>query len=623
MRPFHFFIGALAVGIGLAGWATLGQAQPGSPKPPPLPDPSAPIPGLKSPRPLDPIPERPAPRPKPVDEFADLPSLPSTPGTEKPPVRAPKVPEPVRVLDQIELPDVKLPDTKPTLKPTPVKDPPAAPMVIDIKPELVVPAPKVEAPVRPITRVSAGGPDLDPRLAPTGPAAKQDPSVSLQWFGPTVVKAGQPLEFSLVARNTSAIALHKVIVQVRVPEGCQIMSVEPKHEGTEKVLLWDLGTMAPRDDKTVKMKFQPPAKGEINLQGWVTFTGSASVKVQVREPKLQVKVQAPPKLMVGDAANLVMAIANSGDFPAEQVKLAVVLGEGLETARGATGAFDIGTLAAGETRQVTIPCVAKSAGAQKLEATVEGDGGLKAVDAGNVNVVQPRLEVEMTGPKLRYLDRKAQYVMKVTNPGDAPATNVSVAVLIPGGLKFVSADANGQLDSPTRSVKWVVGEIAAGETKELKCELVASSVGDFTVTASVVGARGARAEKSVTTKVEGLSALLMEVVDTDDPLEVGADTTYEIRITNTGSKDEPDVKLTCTIPPQFKFKSATGPVKHTIVGNEVVFTTLAKLPTRTDATFKLTLTAVQKGDARFKATLMSGGLSEPVTKQESTRVYAD
>ncbi|HJZ91816.1 MAG TPA: hypothetical protein VKE40_13160, partial [Gemmataceae bacterium] len=96
-----------------------------------------------------------------------------------------------------------------------------------------------------------------------------------------------------------------------------------------------------------------------------------------------------------------------------------------------------------------------------------------------------------------------------------------------------------------------------------------------------------------------------------------------IRISNTGSKDESDVKLVCAIPPQMKFKSATGPGKFDVVSGEVVFETVKKLPARSDVTFKVTVTAALKGDARFKATLTAGGLTEPVMKQESTRVYDD
>ena len=55
----------------------------------------------------------------------------------------------------------------------------------------------------------------------------------------------------------------------------------------------------------------------------------------------------------------------------------------------------------------------------------------------------------------------------------------------------------------------------------------------------------------------------------------------------------------------------------------MVFHALPKLEAKADVIFKVTVTAGVKGDARFKATLTAGGLSEPVIKQESTRLYAD
>ena len=72
-----------------------------------------------------------------------------------------------------------------------------------------------------------------------------------------------------------------------------------------------------------------------------------------------------------------------------------------------------------------------------------------------------------------------------------------------------------------------------------------------------------------------------------------------------------------------KFKAADGPGKFDVVGGEIVFDTLKRLPARGDVVYKVTVTAKQKGDARFKATLTAGGLTEPVIRQESTRVYAD
>jgi hypothetical protein len=563
MRPYHAVAGLLAFGIGLAGWATLGQAQPRPSRPAKV--------------------EIPGARPPAVDDpFVDRDST--------PPVRSGK--------DSIDIPDLPpLPDTAPKPAPKPVK------------PAVFIPTPQPGLP--------------DPDDVRTGSAAHQEPSVSLDWHGPATLKVGAPAEYTVVARNTAAIPLHKVVIQVKVPTGARVAGTEPKADGTESVLVWDLGTLSPRQEKPIRLKLIPPGKGEMTCQAWVTFTGSTALKVQVREPKLEVAVRAPEKAAVGDPVAITLAISNPGDYTAEGVKLAVHLGAGLEPARGVKDIIDVGTLPAGESREIKVPCVARAAGMHKCEVTAEGDAGLKAAGTASVSIVQAKLDLVVAGPKLRYLDRKAVYTVKVTNSGDAPATDLVVSQVVPDGFKFVAADAGGRYDASGRAVRWNVGELEPGLSKELKCELVATGLGDFTHTVTASAARGVKAEKTLTTKVEGLSALAMEVADSDDPVEVGSDTTYEIRVTNTGSKDETDLKLVCTIPAQMKFKAADGPGRFEIVGGEVVFSTLKRLPARGDVIYKVTCTAKTKGDARFKATLTAGDLSEPVIRQESTRVYSD
>jgi uncharacterized repeat protein (TIGR01451 family) len=625
MQKLYVLAALVAVGLGIAGWSTLGSAQPGDLPvvpdqfndplaPPKLPEPE--FPTKKPTKSEDNAPVRPVPKARPADDpFVDpLPVIPTPPAAKAP------TKEPIRILDQepvevpkipaVKTPEVKIPDVKEPVVKVPLTKDPMVPVRL--------PGLEKAEPIKPNATKSN-----EEKFASTPSISKQEPSVALEWMGPSALRVGVPAEYALTIRNTCAISVQKVVVQVRVPTGVKLQSTEPKAEGTEGVLLWDLGTLTTKQEKVLKIKFLPPAKGDISCQAWVTFTGSSALKVQVREPKLMVKAQAPEKALVGEAANVVLTVSNPGDFPADQIKLNVALGEGLESARGNKASFDLGSLAGGESRQVTIPCVAKVAGKHKCEATVEGDDGLKANDTLNITVIQPSIDLEVTGPKLRYLDKKGTYTFKVTNPSEASATNVFVTEVIPAGFKFVTADQGGQHDFATRTVKWFIGELGAGQSKEVKAELLATDTGDFTHKINVSGARGIKADKEHSTKVEGVSALLMEVVDTDDPIEVKTETTYEVRITNTGSKFETDVKLACTIPAQMKFKSASGPVKHTIVGNDIVFETIPKLAQRADATFKITVVGSVKGDARFKAMLTSGGLTQPVIKEESTRVYSE
>src|SRR5262249_52810146 len=155
------------------------------------------------------------------------------------------------------------------------------------------------------------------------------------------------------------------------------------------------------------------------------------------------------------------------------------------------------------------------------------------------------------------------------NPGDAAATNVTVADIVPAGFKVLAASHGGRHDSQTRSVSWFLGEVGPGQTREVEMEVQAISTGTHHHKATAVGARGLRAESELTTKVEGVAAMLVELVDTDDPIEATADTSYEVRITNTGSKTETGIKLVATIPDKMQFKNAMGPVRYREEGKTV------------------------------------------------------
>ena len=137
--------------------------------------------------------------------------------------------------------------------------------------------------------------------------------------------------------------------------------------------------------------------------------------------------------------------------------------------------------------------------------------------------------------------------------------------------------------------------------------------------------RGLKADTEIVTRVEGLSALLMELVDLDDPVEVGAETAYEIRVTNTGSKTETNLQLICTVPDKMEFRRARGPAncQHYVEGKDVIFEPLPKLAPRADAIYRVNVRGIAPGDLRFCARIKADGLTVPVLKEESTKVYGD
>jgi uncharacterized repeat protein (TIGR01451 family) len=457
------------------------------------------------------------------------------------------------------------------------------------------------------------------------PTGRQEPAVSLEWIGPPTAKLGQPVTYQIIIKNISPSPVQGVVVRTRIPQGVTVQATEPKALNEVNVLMWDLGTLLPRQERRLDLQLLPDSKGDLACQALVTFTGSSTARIRVREPKLVLKASGPDKVLLGDVATISLTVTNPGDGAADRVKVKAALPEGLEHARGRVVEFDLGNLGPNETRSVQLVCATKTGGEQKCEAIATAEGGLKSEDAAAFEVILPRLDLAVSGPKLRYLDRKAIYVFKITNPGSAPASNVTVSDQVPEGFKFLAASDGGRHDFATRTISWFVGDLIPGQSREVSLEVLAINTGEHKHKATVIAARGLKSDAEIITRVEGLPALLMELVDLDDPVEVGADTAYEIRVTNTGSKTETNLQLVCTVPDKMEFRGATGAAncRFRAQGKDIIFEPLPKLAPRADAIYRVNVRGVAPGDLRFRARITADGLTEPVLKEESTKVYGD
>jgi uncharacterized repeat protein (TIGR01451 family) len=464
-----------------------------------------------------------------------------------------------------------------------------------------------------------------PPATPDNPTSRQEPAVRIEWVGPSVARLNQPAAYQLITKNVCNSQVHNVVVRYRVPVGAHVAGTEPKAISDGNMLSWDLGTLMPAQEKRIDLQIVPETKTTILCLAQVSFTGSSAFKVQVREPKLTVKVNAPEHVILGDTVPISLTVTNPGDGMADHVCLKTLLPENLEDARGKLIDMEVGNLAAGESRTVQLVCMSKSLGGCMVDCVATADAGLNAQDAAKVEISVPRVDLTVSGPKLRYLDRKATYVLKVTNPGSAPASNVSIVHQLPQGFKFEKASHGGRNDFTARTVSWFIGDLLPGESREVTLDTVAVSAGEHRHHAIVTASRGLRTEGEIITRVEGLSALLMELADTDDPIEIGAETTYEIRVTNTGSKAETNLEVVCAVPDKMEFRAAkcSAGCRYRVEGREIIFEPVARLAPRADVIYRVAVKGLAPGDMRFRARMRADGLSEPVLREESTKVYGD
>ncbi|NLF08968.1 MAG: hypothetical protein GX594_13455, partial [Pirellulaceae bacterium] len=100
-------------------------------------------------------------------------------------------------------------------------------------------------------------------------------------------------------------------------------------------------------------------------------------------------------------------------------------------------------------------------------------------------------------------------------------------------------------------------------------------------------------------------------------------TTYEIRVINQGTKAATNVQIAAMLPPELQPLAAEGPTRYAVDGNRVFFEGLATLAPKAETVYRIKAKALRPGDLRVRFQLKTDDMQTPVTKEESTRVFAD
>ena len=110
--------------------------------------------------------------------------------------------------------------------------------------------------------------------------------------------------------------------------------------------------------------------------------------------------------------------------------------------------------------------------------------------------------------------------------------------------------------------------------------------------------------------------------DLDEVIEVGSETTYEIRVSNTGTKAATNVRVAALMPPGMAALNGEGPTRASGDATQIVFAPLERLNPREEVIYKVQVQSKQAGDQIVRVQLSADDLPT-VTREESTRVYQD
>lgn len=449
--------------------------------------------------------------------------------------------------------------------------------------------------------------------------------VSLGKTAPRSVSVGQVYEYKLTATNRGNVQVRDVIITDVLPANFKMAESNPPVSGTSgDKTSWDLGTLDPGASKSVTIKGAATGVGQLVNCATVSFVPYICVVTDVVQPALALTKVAPAEVMVCDVIPVKITVTNTGTGNADNVVVTDTLPAGLTTDDGKNSiTVNVGTLAAGQSREITANLKAAKSGTYNNVAKANADGNLTAEASTTTVVREPKLTITKTGNEKILLGRDVVYKIVVSNTGDGDARDTVVQDQLPAGSTVRSISDGGTQSGNT--VVWNLGTLKPGQSKNLEVRLAVDAKGTVVNKAIARAVCAGAVEATTETAVEGIPAILLEVIDINDPVEIGQEEIYEIVTTNQGSAIGRNITIVAELEDAQEFVSADGSVTPvaSVSANkrEIVFRPLPELAPAAQAKWIVRVKALKAGDIRFTIKMTEERLERPVMETEATYQY--
>jgi uncharacterized repeat protein (TIGR01451 family) len=460
----------------------------------------------------------------------------------------------------------------------------------------------------------APAPAPTPKPAPA-PAVKT--SCDDATWGLIKMNKTMPAEASLGGNFTAELKLTAlacaadVVVKDTVPAGASYVSSEPAASVAGNQLTWNLGNLDAGEARTLKVTFKADKEGTLVNCASVSANPRTCASTFVGKPMLAIDKTGPETAVINSDVTYNVVVKNTGTSIARNVVLKDAVPQGMS---GQPVTVQVGDLAPGQSKAATVTFKATQRGKVCNTATASSSNAGEVSDDACTVVVVPGLKVAKSGTKEQILGRNADYEIVVSNTGDTTLNNVVVTDTAPAATKIVAAPGASLAGN---TATWTIPSLKAGEKQSYSVKLTTQTAGTHcNVVKAAAGALSDSAEAC--TAWRGIAAVLLEVVDDPDPIQVGETTTYTIKVTNQGFANINNVKMEANFASQITpVSTSTG----TISGNKVSFPTVATLGPKQVITTKIVVKGTAAGDSRNKVTLNCDELKTPVEEEESTTVY--
>jgi uncharacterized repeat protein (TIGR01451 family) len=495
-------------------------------------------------------------------------------------------------------------------------------------------APTVLAPVGPSigTSVDLGGSRGATVVNPGAITAdslslsRQSPLIGVETTGPRSVTIGKEAAYTITVANAGEVAAQDVSISIKIPGWTEVVGTKvssgaasPVLEQRNEPLVWRLPRIEARSKEQLSVRLVPHESKPFDLAvQWSCSPVASQAMVEVKEPKLAMTLDGPSEVVYGQSKVYRLTMTNPGTGDAENVVLFLAPVDG---SNATPTRHEVGIIRAGQNKPVEVELAARQAGTLSVKAVAVADGQLRAEVAEDILVRRAGLKAVITGPELKFAGTPSNYTIVVTNPGNAPAENVSLAAILPAGAKFVSS-ANGQFAERENKVVWNLPTLRPGVEQEVEFRCTLNAPGANRVQVLATAPNDLSDSMAAITNVEALADLKLEVIDPPGPLAVGEEMLYEVHIRNRGTKAAENVEVAGFFSNGVEPVSAQGG-QHEVAPGQVTFRPITAIAAGAEVVLKIKARADLAGTHVFRAEVNCQSMGAKLASEETTMFYGD
>jgi uncharacterized repeat protein (TIGR01451 family) len=462
----------------------------------------------------------------------------------------------------------------------------------------------------------------EPPASPDERLKMEAPHVRVVLNGPADIPLGRPADYAVVVHNDDTIDLQGLILRLDIPAGVQVEGLKPSHgqlesERTEDgltMLTWGFEHLSAGQTATAPMRLvASSAKNFAVAMEWTLMPIAGTSHTAVSAPRLELALEGPAEVKFAEPNVYRLHIRNPGTAVAKQVRVQ------LSAEQFGSSSAEIPQVAPGEEEVIDVELTFNQRGSIQIKAEAKEQSGLSSQTAISVLVRQAVVQAEMLAAEAVYHGSPAECRVRLTNTGDADATDLRATVQLPTGASLLSAPTGAALAG--RELTWTISKLAAGSSKDFPLQLKLTGEGANVVRFSCTGSGPTNVSAQTTTHVEAITDLKLFVEDPIAPAPVGGEVVYELKLTNRGSKAATNVKVIA------QFSEGIEPIRGEgraarVVPGQALFEPIARIGAGETVHLQVVAQAAASGVHRFRVEVRSDESEVRLVQEQSTQ-YLD